>query len=83
MNPESFKKVKKENEPYYDEDNYLCLVQISDSEINKKKWFVLKANKHKQKLKTTKMLRFVLNIGCADWTVDVPDWEHKVRGPRM
>lgn len=37
MNPESFKKVKKENEPYYDEDNYLCLVQISDSEINKKK----------------------------------------------
>lgn len=34
-----FEKVKKENEPYYDEDNYLCLVQISDSEINKK-WFV-------------------------------------------
>lgn len=56
MNPESFKKVKKENEPYYDEDNYLCLVQISDSEINKKKWFVLKANKHKQKRKRTKML---------------------------
>lgn len=32
----NLKKVKKENEPHYDEDNYLCLVQISDSEINKK-----------------------------------------------
>lgn len=30
------KEVIKENEPYYDEGNYLCLVQISDSEINKK-----------------------------------------------
>lgn len=29
------KEVIKENEPYYDEGNYLCLVQISDSEINK------------------------------------------------
>lgn len=32
----NLEKVKKENEPHYDEDNYLCLVQISDSEINKK-----------------------------------------------
>lgn len=35
MNRKTLEEVKKENEPYYD-DNYLCLVQISDSEINKK-----------------------------------------------
>lgn len=28
------------------------------------------------------MLRFVLNIGCADWTVDVPDWAYKLRACR-
>lgn len=47
------KEVTKENEPYYDEDNYLCLVQISDSEINKN-MNVLKANKHNKNINKRK-----------------------------
>ena len=57
----SIKKVTKENEPYYDGDNYLCLVQISDSEINKN-MTVLKANKHNKNI-TIKMLEHLTNIG--------------------
>lgn len=37
--------VKKGNEPYFDEGNYLCLVRISGSEINKKIWLCKEAKR--------------------------------------